>query len=293
MTSWRNGSSGDHDRTSLSESRVGWLVATVARATVTPSALHHRPRRRRGQSAATVTSTSPGPGSGVKTPACRRTAPGRSRARRSARCRTARCTRSRPAPASTCRGCCVGVRDVPHAYDDGERLPVECTGDVQGEGEVAASVAADVVAVHPDVAVLVDGAEVQQQPVAQEPVGDGDGAVVPEQFVGLERPPDPGQPPRENRTMIGPSQCSGSLLSSEVNAWSQVPLRLSHPSRTSCGRGCSGRTCSGSSPSPHGVVRLTPAPPRCRGPDAGRAPAPPPAARRPPRPGRSTASGPA
>jgi len=64
-------------------------------------------------------------------------------------------------------------------------------GDVEGERQVAAGVAADLGAVHGDAAGLVDRAEVQQDAVPFCRCGQREAASVPERLVGPQRSTDP------------------------------------------------------------------------------------------------------
>ena len=152
-----------------------------------------------------------------------------------------------------------GLGEVPHP--DLELLVCAATGHlighVEGEGQIAARVGTDLVAVDPDRAGLVDGAEVKKHPFPWPKLGCGEGTAVPEPLVGLELPIHP----REwglgvNGTTIGPSYDVG-RSDVEVTACSQTPLRLTQRSRASCGRGYSGsagwgpgRDPSGSAPCP-------------------------------------------
>ena len=80
-----------------------------------------------------------------------------------------------------------GVGHVSHPDD--KLVPTrggEGVGDVEGERQVAAAVCADVPAVHPDLAVLVDRAEVEKHPVADEAVGQGELTAVPQRLVRLQ-----------------------------------------------------------------------------------------------------------
>jgi hypothetical protein len=58
-----------------------------------------------------------------------------------------------------------------------------------------------------------------------------------------------------NGTRIAPSYFFGSSDTADVIAYCHMPLRLSHPLRTSCGRGYSRHTFSGVTELPHTVAR--------------------------------------
>ena len=100
-----------------------------------------------------------------------------------------RCSRCLPARAGPRR---VEVADVDHELVVARP---QRGGDVARERQVAARVGADLDAVEPDGAGLVDGAEVQQHPAVHgaEPVRQPKRAAVPEPLVGLQLPADPRQ----------------------------------------------------------------------------------------------------
>ena len=85
------------------------------------------------------------------------------------------------------------VGAVPDLDGQGILARNEGVGDIEGEGRVAAGVAARFDVVDPDVGLPVDGAEVQEHAAAFPRLGDGEGAAVPQVFVGPDGAADPGE----------------------------------------------------------------------------------------------------
>jgi hypothetical protein len=87
----------------------------------------------------------------------------------------------------------TGVGGIVGDDDDLVRAILECVGDVEGEGGVAAGVGADFLAVDADGAAPVDGAEVQDDAAALPGGGDFEGAAVVDGLIGLEDLADAGE----------------------------------------------------------------------------------------------------
>ena len=87
-----------------------------------------------------------------------------------------------------------GVGDVAHLHHELVRRAVtDAVGDVDREGEVPAPVRSHADPVDEDLAVLVHGPEVDQHPVAQEPLRQPKAPAVPQGLIRLQHAPHPRQ----------------------------------------------------------------------------------------------------
>ncbi len=135
-------------------------------------------------------------------------------------------------------------------------VPVQHARDVDVEAVVPAAMGGDLAAVHPDLGVVVDRAEVQQQPLALPAVRHGEGPAVPHPVLV---PLDSGQRRLDrvrHQDLLGQwlarsAAASPRLAAGELpEAVEVLPLR----SRVSCGRGYSGSALVGETSSVQGVL---------------------------------------